>query len=719
MNLATIRNKIENGKRLSDEDALFLFNSPDTVAIGALADEYNRKKNGDTVFYNINRHINPTNICVYDCKFCAYSKRPGDEGAYAFSIDEIVKKTGEAVAEGADEIHMVGGLHPRWKFEHFQDILKAVKKAYPHIHIKGFTAVEIDWLARKARLSIRDTLVSLKEAGLDSMPGGGAEIFHQDVRDQITAKLTAEEWIDIHRTAHKLGMKSNCTMLYGHVESYAHRVGHMRYLRELQDETGGFNAFIPLSFQPHQNQMGIKRYTFGVDDLKTIAIARLYLDNFDHIKAYWIMLGQDIAQVATNFGANDLDGTVFEEKISRAAGGRSGMILSKNDIESIIHKGRKTAQQRNTVYETVGEAKTPKILTLPLPENFAENYRNFVAGKNFDENILKQVSKFAKIHDLMKDAGELSRGVSGFRATYGTSVRLVAKNHPNYASAVTAVNTLLESVDDLDTVIIDLSGFAKLDDVMGLDDLIKLVEYVVEKATPNNMAVASPKGIWRIARDYDLSYLEVCSKLKEANVTRIASSYLETETSLTHTEVKMLYSEAMEAGLKLTGKIELACPPSGLPLWDSFMDRLLTIREVAQSDLLDVINVEPAKETKLSPLEYMRAVAMTRLTLRSVVHISSPLQKIPHLSPAKGIGTTTDQHPQEKIAGICLLSGANDLGMMEHGKIDIASVVECIRSAGLTPMRRNVGYDFCKIDDRPELESLRHIPKLLENDASF
>ena len=294
------------------------------------------------------------------CKFCAYSRKPGEEGGYAYSIDEMVEKAGEAVGQGATEVHMVGGLHPRWRLDHYKDMIGAVKAAHPQLHIKAFTAVELDWFARRARTTVEDILRQLQAVGLGSLPGGGAEIFAPEIRDAICeTKVSAEQWLDTHRTAHRLGMHSNCTMLYGHIESYHHRVDHMRRLRELQDETGGFNAFIPLAFQPFQNEMGIDRYTFGYDDLKTLAIARLYLDNFRHVKAYWIMLGQDIAQLALQFGANDLDGTVIEEKISRMAGGRAGMAMSRSFIESLIRKARRTPCERDTLYHPIGHGAAP------------------------------------------------------------------------------------------------------------------------------------------------------------------------------------------------------------------------------------------------------------------------------------------------------------------------------------------------------------------------
>ena len=344
--------------RLSEQDALWFYHHHDLFLLGDLANRVNYSKNKDRVYYNINRHINPTNICVYDCKFCAFAKRPNDPSAYAYSIEQILDRVDQALEQGANEIHMVGGLHPRWNFDHFLNIIREVKKKAPKVHLKGFTAVEISWLAKKSRKSLNDTICAMKDAGLDSIPGGGAEIFAKDIRQEITAKISDEKWLQVHRIAHNLGLKSNATMLYGHIEKIHHRVDHLRLLRELQHSTKGFNAFIPLSFQPHNNYMGIDQYTKGIDDLKTIAISRLYLDNFLHIKAYWIMLGQDIAQLALQFGANDFDGSVTEEKIAKSAGGNSGEHLSKDHLNRLIIDVGKQPFIRNSIYNKFDKINT-------------------------------------------------------------------------------------------------------------------------------------------------------------------------------------------------------------------------------------------------------------------------------------------------------------------------------------------------------------------------
>ena len=344
--------KIRANQRISFDEALFLFESNDLLAIGELAALANERKNGKNVFFNVNRHINPTNICINRCAFCAFSRTVGEEGAYALALDEICRRAKEAEAEGATEVHMVGGLHPDLPFEFYTDMLVAVRQAAPKLHIKAFTAVEIEYFSRIAKLSIEQVLKQLISAGLGSMPGGGAEILVEDVRQKICPeKISGKRWLEIIRLAHLAGLKTNATMLYGHVEDCADRVAHMQMLRNLQDETGGFQAFIPLAFQPENSDLKLDfKTSSGIDDLKTLAISRLFLDNFDHIKAYWVMLGEKIAQVSLSFGVNDLDGTVVEEKIGHEAGAQSPQTLSKEGIIELIGKAAKTPVERDTLY---------------------------------------------------------------------------------------------------------------------------------------------------------------------------------------------------------------------------------------------------------------------------------------------------------------------------------------------------------------------------------
>lgn len=353
ISFASISDKVRAGARVSDDEALFLFRSHELLEIGELAALVNERRNGRRVFFNVNRHINHTNICVNRCKFCAFSREASEPGAYLYDLEEIRNRAEEAFQQGATEIHMVGGLHPDLPFEFYLEMLRTVQEVSPRLHVKAFTAVEIDYLSRIAGLSIRETLLQLKEAGLGSLPGGGAEIFSEPVRRELCPeKISGERWLEIMAEVHRAGLKSNATMLYGHLESYGDRVDHMRRLRDLQDQTGGFQVFIPLAFQPENTplQLPHKRGTSGVDDLKTLAIARIYLDNFANIKAYWVMLGEKIAQVALAFGVNDLDGTVVEEKIGHEAGADSPQTMGREEIALLIRKAGRVPVERDTLY---------------------------------------------------------------------------------------------------------------------------------------------------------------------------------------------------------------------------------------------------------------------------------------------------------------------------------------------------------------------------------
>jgi aminodeoxyfutalosine synthase len=347
----TIRNKIETDQRISDDEALALFESHELLAIGELAALANRKKNGDRVFFNVNRHINYTNLCVNRCAFCAFSKEAGDQGGYTLELDDIRQKVREAVAAGATEIHTVGGLHPELPFAFYLEMLRTIKEVAPRLHVKAFTAVEIDYFAQLAGLSVVAVIEALQQAGLGSLPGGGAEILGQRVRKKICPeKISGARWLEVTEQVHRAGLKSNATMLFGHLEEYSDRVEHLRLLRELQDKTGGFQAFIPLAFQPNNSRISGAKGVGGVDALKTLAISRLYLDNFRHVKAYWVMLGLKIAQTALCFGVNDLDGTVVEEQIGHDAGADSPQALSKDGIIDLIRKAGRAPVERDTLY---------------------------------------------------------------------------------------------------------------------------------------------------------------------------------------------------------------------------------------------------------------------------------------------------------------------------------------------------------------------------------
>ncbi len=352
IDLSAVAAKVEAGERLSLEDGVKLYQSADLLEVGRLADLANRRKNGLKVYFNVNRHLNPTNVCFVGCELCAYQDIPNAPGTWSYSPQECVEIARRDYTPEVTEFHIVGGLHPKWKFPVYLEILQALKDAFPGVHLKAFTMVEIDWLARLAEKSVPETLQILREAGLDSCPGGGAEIFAPRAREIIAErKMTGQRWLDVARMVHEAGIRSNATILYGCVENYEERVDHLIQLRELQDETKGFQCLIPLAFHPENTPFeGHMPATDGFDDLKTIAVSRLMLDNFDHIKAYWVMLTQKIAQVALSFGANDLDGTVIDERITEAAGGVAGKGMTREAIETFIREAGRIPVERDTLY---------------------------------------------------------------------------------------------------------------------------------------------------------------------------------------------------------------------------------------------------------------------------------------------------------------------------------------------------------------------------------
>lgn len=352
--LRNIAAKLQEGQPLSREDGLYLFQTDDLLSVGAMAHSVRRKHNGRKAYFVVNRHLNPTNVCFARCPLCAFGVQPRDPDAYGMSIEQAVERARLTCGEDITELHIVGGMDSRIPWSYYPDLLAALKEALPHIHLKAFTAVEIAWFAKLNKMGIEATLQSLHEAGLDSMPGGGAEIFAPEVRQRICDhKIDGDEWREVHRTAHQLGLKSNATMLYGHIEDFSHRVDHLIALRELQDETGGFQAFIPLAFHPENTAMDHLPGPSGVDDLKTLAVARLMLNNFPHIKAYWIQISLKLAQVALHFGADDIDGTIVEERITHAAGASTHAGVPRNRLVDLIRSAGFEPVQRTTTYQEI------------------------------------------------------------------------------------------------------------------------------------------------------------------------------------------------------------------------------------------------------------------------------------------------------------------------------------------------------------------------------
>jgi aminodeoxyfutalosine synthase len=395
--LRDIYDKVAAGERIAEADALRLFESKDLNAVGAIADLARQKKVGNRASYIINRYVNYSNYCILSCQFCSFARKKRDADGFQFSVEEIVQKAREALKLGITELHIVGGLHPSLPFSYYTDILKALRAldeevrssrrddrtaqraVSARLHLKCFTAIEILHLAWLAKKSVAETLRELKDAGLDSLTGGGAEIFRKEVRSAIAkGKESAGEYLDVHRTWHKMGGRSTCTMLYGHVESLADRVDHLRQLRALQEETHGFVGFVPLAYQPQDNDIPIENPPTGFDSLRTIAVSRIYLDNFDHITAYWVGLGLKLAQVALSYGADDLHGTIIEEHIFHMAGATSPQLQTEADMLKAIREAGRTPVQRNTFYEPI------KVMENPTATEAAENSAH---SKVLEENL--------------------------------------------------------------------------------------------------------------------------------------------------------------------------------------------------------------------------------------------------------------------------------------------------------------------------------------------
>jgi aminodeoxyfutalosine synthase len=370
--LAAIRDKVVADQRLSFDDGLFLSEEADLFTLGELANVVRERKNGNYTYYNVNTHLNPTNVCIYRCTFCAFRADLKSPKGYVMTDEQILERAAEADRRGATELHIVGGLHHQLPYDWYLNVVRLIHRAHPRLHLKAYTAVEWDWFSQLTGRPTRDLLAEFKDAGLGSLPGGGAEIFHPEVRDQICEhKADADAWIRIHREAHELGLRSNATMLYGHIENARHRIDHLCRLRALQDETGGFQTIIPLAFHPDNTRLaeqhGITKAS-GLMDLKVMAVSRLMLDNFPHVKAYWVMLGIKTAQVALSFGADDLDGTVVHEKIYHDAGSDSPQELSVAEIRRLIEEAGRIPIERDTLYHEVvrsdGDWQTGRELAL-------------------------------------------------------------------------------------------------------------------------------------------------------------------------------------------------------------------------------------------------------------------------------------------------------------------------------------------------------------------
>jgi aminodeoxyfutalosine synthase len=359
--LFPVADRVMVGERLTPADGVALFRTSDLHGLGTLADAVNRARHGERVTFASNQHINPTNVCILrtTCVFCSYARLPKEDGAYRYTMDQVWVEAASATDSMTREFHIVGGLDMKAGLAYYTEMFRGLKERHPQVHIKALTAVEIAHIARIEKMSVRDVLIALREAGLDTMPGGGAEVFSPGVRATIAEKkLAGSEWIDVHRIAHELGIRTNCTMLYGHVESYEDRINHLGMLRDLQDETGGFLAYIPLAYHPDNNELGEElgrtgTATTGFDDLKNLAVGRLFLDNFEHIKSHWIMVTPALSQLSLHFGVNDLEGTVVREKIYHEAGAHTAQAMSLDELLRIIRGAGKTPAERDSFYNVI------------------------------------------------------------------------------------------------------------------------------------------------------------------------------------------------------------------------------------------------------------------------------------------------------------------------------------------------------------------------------
>ncbi len=368
--LREIRRKVEREERLTFDDGVALYATPEIAGLMELADFANRRVNGLRVGYNVNRHINYSNICMLSCMFCAFAKKRGEDGAYEFSMDEIMERSREAYEGGADELHIVGGLHPDYPYEYYPEMLRAIRARYPELHLKAFTAVEIDYLAELSGKSHADVLRELLHAGLGSMPGGGAEILTDRVWNRVYRdKMGPDKWIQVIRTAHLTGVKTNSTMLHGHVERDDEKVTHLLRLRELQDETGGFMTYIPLRFHPENTPIQKLGIVHGVSSVREIAVGRLLFDNVPHVKTYWIMTSLEVAQICLAAGADDMDGTVVEEKITHMAGATTPEHVSEEDLRRIIQEAGRVPYRRDTVYNELPYPAPPRAPRPVLASN--------------------------------------------------------------------------------------------------------------------------------------------------------------------------------------------------------------------------------------------------------------------------------------------------------------------------------------------------------------
>lgn len=737
LGLGSVYDKVVRNERLSTEDGLALFACPDPHAVGALAHHARLARLGRTMFWVRNRHINYTNVCVNQCLFCAYSRTAeGEDGAFVLSIDQVLAKIAAAEPETLREVHIVGGCHPTLRLDFFIELLSTVKRSWPHICLKAFTAVEIAHFAKLEGISIAETLAALKSAGLDMLPGGGAEIFDPAAREQLCPeKLDGRGWLEVTRTAHDMGIRSNATMLFGHVESHAQRIAHMAALRELQDETGGFLCFIPLPFQTENSKLALPENRGGtgraLDVLKTIAVSRLFLDNFRHIKAYWIMLGLKQAVLALSYGADDLDGTVVEERIGHMAGAKSDQALTRTELEGAGARAGFIPVERDALFRPAhpdAPKSPPKTADAALALSRApfardpeldDAARTALAGERLDFPAALALYERAGLHFL----GELADAVRAKRHPDGLVTYVVDRNI-NYTDVCSCGCSFCayfkKPGDPAGFVIGDDSLFQKIEETVALggnqillqgghhpelplDFYVRMLSGIKSRFPTLHIHGFSPPEIVHLAGLVGLSTRELISRLIEAGLGSIPGGGAEILVDRVRQKASpnkclsadwlRVMEEAHELGLRTTATMmfgHLETPAERL-------EHLFALRELQDRTRGFTAFIpwafQPGR-TGLEPLvdgaetaqTYLRVLAISRLVLDNVDNVQA---------------SWVTMGPE--IAEVALHFGANDLGstMIEENVVKAAGVgfrlaeadlCAIARAAGFTPSRRSMDY---------------------------
>lgn len=721
--LSAIRRRVEAGERLGEADALALLRSADLLAVGELASLSNRRKNGNRVFYNVNRHVNPTNVCVNRCRFCAFSRSPDEKGAYTLTADEMLERAACAEAAGATELHVVGGLHPDLPLAWYLEVIAEIRRRHPGLHVKGFTAVEIDHLARISGGSAEEVLRRLLAAGLGSLPGGGAEILAEETRRRICPeKITGTRWLEIMGIAHGLGLRSNATMLYGHLETPEDRVEHMARLRALQDRTGGFQAFIPLAFQPKNSDLARGASTTGYDDLKTLAVGRLFLDNFDHVKAYWVMLGEKIAQVSLHFGVDDLDGTVVEEKIAHDAGATSAEALGRDELVALIVGADKEAVERDTLYRPVrrAECRVPSA-ACASPGEAAHGARNTQRVGRGEALRLLREEEFLSLGRRADEARERLHP-EGF-ATF------VVDRNVNYTNVCTCqcrfcafyrkpgdaegyvlsheeiFGKIQELVDRGGTQLLMQGGLHPDLRIEWFEELFREMKRRFPGVQNHSL---SPAEVIHVGRVSALGLEETLDRLHAAGLDSIPGGGAEVLVDRVRREISPNkigwrdWAAVMEAAHRRAMPTTATLMFGSTETDEDLVEHLLRVRDLQDRSpgftafipwTFQPTHTELGRATGLRPagaVRYLRVLAVARLVLDNVPNVQASWV-------TQG----------EKVAQVALRFGANDLGstMLEENVVAAAGVrfrieqerlVELIRDAGFRPAQRTTTYGLVR-----------------------